>query len=427
MATTAANKAAKILSEAVIGYAAKQPERLFLQIRGNERPRQQARNCGGRPQQWPQCFVVRLTGRCNLACAYCFDAANGSRRQDLDVATARQIADYILRTPGSKPVISFFGGEPLVNWETGRFLIETLRREGRANGKIPYFNVITNGTLITPPLARELASDDITVQISIDGPRKHHDRHRRDPSGAGSHQAALRGLELLRAASPKAKVDAQAVLTPGNTDLIGIAKHLKAVGFRRIKFLHLTDDEGGGEAWSAAAVRRLIREHEKFYVYYLQSVINGHPEVDMGFAHLIASQPEGPHGLCTCGSDEILIDARGDIYPCPKLYGQSAVPALGNCATSDPSAPPNISRPTQPLDSECAQCWAYEWCGGGCSFQCQKCALTPSSHSSVTQKLWCDLMRARFARAAITYRLLRRSFPKCLESIQRLFSDVTLG
>ncbi|MBI5394971.1 MAG: radical SAM protein [Verrucomicrobia bacterium] len=423
MAKTSAGKIAGKLSEAVIGLVAKQPEELFFQLPDTARPRRRARACGCRPQQWPQCFMVRLSGRCNLACTYCFDAANCAPRQDLDLPAARQIANYILWVPGLKPLISFLGGEPLVNWKSGRFLIETLRREGRARGKDPYFNIITNGTLVTPRLAPELVADDITVQISMDGSQRGHDRHRRYPGGAGSHQAALRGLQVLRAASPKAKVDAQVVLTPGNTNLTGIAESLMAAGFRRIKFLHLTDSEGRGSDWSAADVRRLAREHEKFYGYYLQSAINGHPEVDMGFARLVASQPEGPDGLCACGSREIYIDARGDIYPCPKLYGQAAVPPLGNCATLDPAAPLRILRPAQPPDPECAQCWAYEWCGGGCSFQCQKCALMPSGRTGVTQKLWCNLMRAQFARAAITHRLLRQSHPKCLKSIQALFSD----
>ncbi|MFZ2640768.1 MAG: radical SAM protein [Verrucomicrobiia bacterium] len=423
MSKTGASKGVGRLSEAVIGFAATRPEELFFQIRKGERPRPKAHACDSRSQSWPQYFVVRLSDRCNLACTYCFDAANSARRQDMDLTTARQIADYILRVPGSKPVISFFGGEPLVNWKTGRFLLETLRREGRAKGKDPYFNVITNGTLITPELAAELVADDITVQISIDGSRQDHDRYRRYPNGAGSHQATLGGLELLRAASPKARVDAQVVLTPGNVNLTGIAENLKAAGFRRIKFLHLSNSEGRKRVWPASAVRRLMRGHEKFYRYYLQSAINGHPEVDMGFAYLVASQPEGPNGLCTCGSYEICIGARGDIYPCPRLYGHPTVPTLGNCATIDPAVPLNVSRPTPSPDSECARCWAFDWCGGGCSFQCQKCALMPSGRSTVTQRLWCDLMRARFARAAITYRLLRQSHPKCLESIQMLFSD----
>ena len=158
------------------------------------------------------------------------------------------------------------------------------------------------------------------------------------------------------------------------------------------------------------------------------SIISSLPSMDIRrwtWASLTLSprNPKEPNGLCTCGSHEICIGARGNIYPCPRLYGHPSVPTLGNCATIDPAAPLNVSRPAPSPDSECAGCWAYDWCGGGCSFQCQKCALMPSGRSTVTQRLWCDLMRARFARAAVTYRLLQQSYPKCLESIQMLFSD----
>ena len=226
------------LTRAVIDLATEHPEEFYRQAFPLPLPLRR------RTKVLPRNFIVRLTGRCNLACAYCFDTANRASRDRLDLPTAAKIADYVLAVPGSKPLISFLGGEPLLNWPAGRFLIETIRREGRARGKDPYFNITTNATLINDGLARELVGDDLSVQISIDGFEKGHDRHRRYPDGTGSYEDAVRGLQRLRAISPSAKVDAQVVLTPGNTNLTGIAKKLKTLGFRRINFLYLSADAG---------------------------------------------------------------------------------------------------------------------------------------------------------------------------------------
>lgn len=406
------------LTQAVIDLATEHPEEFYRQAFPQPQPH---RRCA---KSLPFCFMIRLTGRCNLACAYCFDTANDAPQSSLDLPTAGQIANYILSVPGDKPLISFLGGEPLANWPVGRFLIETIRREARVRGKDPYFNITTNGTLINDRLARELVSDDITVQISIDGLQKGHDHHRRYPDGTGSYQAAVRGLQSLRAISPTAKVDAQVVLTPGNTNLRRIAKELKSLGFRRIYFLYLSADNGCSRAaWSRAAVHELIRQRARFYPYFLQSAIQGHAEVDMKFAALIAEQPAGPVGLCGCGWREVYIDTRGDIYPCPKLYGRTDVQLLGNCATTDPTAPLSVRKRSRHADEECAECWAFDWCQGGCAFQCQKCTLLPAARREPTERLWCDLLRAQFARAAITYHLLRRFHPQSLSSLQSLFGN----
>jgi radical SAM protein with 4Fe4S-binding SPASM domain len=216
-------------------------------------------------------------------------------------------------------------------------------------------------------------------------------------------------------------VDAQVVLTPGNVDLAGLARTLKAAGFRRIRFLHDTpggEDRGG---WAAADVRALMQAREEFYPYFLRSVLRGRPEVDMDFAMLVASQPGGPGGLCGCGRREVYLDTFGDLHPCPRLYGQSGVRSLGNCAEVDPAAPLPFPRSPRPRDSRCGQCWAFESCRGGCAFQCQRCALKPSARADPNQELWCDLLRAQFARAAITHRFLKRFHPGRLTSLRAIF------
>jgi uncharacterized protein len=415
------SEAGRQAREQILSLAAEEPERFFLEaLGGPAKSRTEKRDCACQPL--PQRFMVRLTGRCNLACDYCFDSANCAPSDHLDQPTAERIADYILAVPVREPLISFLGGEPLANWTIGGFLVDTIRRKARALGKNPYFNIATNGTLITGTLAKDLVAPDITVQISIDGLRSGHDLHRRYPGGSGSYEAALNGLRRLCSVNSEARVDAQVVLTPGNTDLTAIAQELKASGFRRISFLYLTDEANGPTQWSEADVRHLMQERADFYRYFVESAIKGRPDVDLGFAAQVSSQPEGPAGLCSCGQREVYIDCRGNLYPCPKLYGKIEVAQIGNCATLDPDKPLPHRKPTV-KDADCEQCWALAWCGGGCSFQCQKCTLLASGRTDQTQKLWCDLLRAQFARAAITHYFLLRFHPEALEGIRAIFAD----
>ncbi len=367
-------------------------------------------------------FIVRLTGACNLACDYCYDAGEERRHDRLDLATARAIADHILGGPCREPLVSLFGGEPLLNWETGRYLLETIAAEGERAGKRPRFHIATNGTLITEEIARTLARHDVTVQVSIDGARIGHDAHRRFPDGAGSHAAVVEKLALLRRIHPAARIDAQVVLTPGNTDMIAIVGELRRLGFRRINFLRCAWGERAAVSWTADAVAELARARAAFFPFYVDAVLRGEPGIDLGFAALVAAEPAGGAGLCACGTAEVYIDTRGDIYPCPQIYSPGER-RLGSCTAAGPAPapiPPTLDR----IDSDCLGCWALSRCRGGCAVLCQRCPLVPTTLSTEERKPWCDLMRAELARAVIAHRLLERYHPESLAALRSIFGGV---
>jgi uncharacterized protein len=56
----------------------------------------------------------------------------------------------------------------------------------------------TNGTLLTDEWCSFLRRNRFMVGISLDGPRKIHDRYRRDRAGKGTFDQVLRGLRLLQ-------------------------------------------------------------------------------------------------------------------------------------------------------------------------------------------------------------------------------------
>ncbi|HEY6872245.1 MAG TPA: radical SAM protein [Geobacteraceae bacterium] len=367
-------------------------------------------------------FIVRLTGECNLACDYCYDR-QGDGHGPMDLATARSVAGHIVRSPGREPLISLFGGEPLLNWETGRFLIEAVAAGAATTGKRPFFHITTNGTLITEEIARTFARHDVTVQISIDGPRTGHDAHRRFPDGSGSHASVVEKLALLRSVHPRAKIDAQVVLTPGNTDMVRIVGELTKQGFRRINFLRCAWGERVAVSWTAGAIAELARARAAFFPFYLDAVRHGRPEIDLNFAALVAAEPGGSAGLCECGSTELYIDTSGDIYPCPQVYTPGEH-RLGSCTASEPAPvampPVTLDR----IDADCFKCWAFSRCRGGCAVLCQRCPLVPTTLPPEQRKPWCDLMRAEFARAIIAHRFLERYHPESLAVLKSIFTGL---
>ena len=265
-ACAASRAYARRLEASITTLAARRPERLLEKTIGTEHDRVPAASVHCRTAA-PRNFVVRLTGRCNLACDYCYEKKNGTDTDHLDRPTAQAIVKHILEGPAADPLVCLFGGEPLLNWQEGEFLIEEIARGAQRSGKRPCFHLTTNGTLMTPEIARTVARHAITVQVSIDGPREQHDRHRKYRDGSGSYEAMLGGVEMLRGASPDARIDGQVVLTPGNVDMAAIAGHLKSIGFRRLSFLVAGWEDNTGICWTDEDLEALERAREAFFPF----------------------------------------------------------------------------------------------------------------------------------------------------------------
>ena len=101
------------------------------------------------------------TNRCNLTCKHCYqDASPDACADELTTDEARTLIDQIARA-GFKVMI-FSGGEPLMRPD-----IYELVSHAAGRGLRPVFG--TNGTLITPDVARRLkGAGACAMGISLD-------------------------------------------------------------------------------------------------------------------------------------------------------------------------------------------------------------------------------------------------------------------
>jgi uncharacterized protein len=151
-------------------------------------------------------FVLKVNGRCNLSCTYCYvyELADQSWRDKpriISSSTLRQVAFRIAehaaehRLPAVE--IIFHGGEPLLCGESFiRSAVVRLRDALAAETELS-LRLQTNGTLLTERMLAMLHEQDIKVGVSVDGTAQTHDARRRYPHGGGSYSlvsAALRRL-----------------------------------------------------------------------------------------------------------------------------------------------------------------------------------------------------------------------------------------
>lgn len=148
--------------------------------------------------------TLELTQRCNLRCKYCangesFHQANeNGTAKDMPLEIAKAAIDYLFSHSDNEIAVTFYGGEPLLQFEAMKELIEYSKKKNESAKKDLTFSMTTNLVLMTREVARYLASvGEFAVLCSIDGPETMHDTYRIMHDGKGSFTRAIAGLKIL--------------------------------------------------------------------------------------------------------------------------------------------------------------------------------------------------------------------------------------
>jgi len=143
-------------------------------------------------------FILVLTNRCNLNCIYCQASKKnfGNKRLDMSFETARNAIDFIFQSPSKDITIEFQGGEPLVNFETLKYIVEYVRNSQNLFQKHFEFNVVSNLLLLNEKLLEFLFKYKINICTSLDGNMVVHDYNRPKMSG-GSYSYVVDKIKSI--------------------------------------------------------------------------------------------------------------------------------------------------------------------------------------------------------------------------------------
>jgi len=144
------------------------------------------------PQKFsaPLFSVWNFTNRCNLACRHCYqDSEHKALDDELNLDEKLDLVDQMGRA--HMPMLALSGGEPTISKD----LLPVLRRAKRYR---MHTTIATNGTTITPRLAKRLAEAGLRyVEISLDSvDPKRHDAFRGIP---GMWDRAVAGARTVTA------------------------------------------------------------------------------------------------------------------------------------------------------------------------------------------------------------------------------------
>ncbi len=165
-----------------------------------------------------------LTRRCNLLCAHCrASAADMQYSGELSLDECRRVIDEIAVV--ANPILILTGGEPLMRQNFFDIASYAAKKGLRVV-------LGTNGTLLTPEIARKLKEVPIArIGISLDFPTAALQDKFRGQSGA--FDAAIKGIAAAREAGVEVQINSTVsrLNVDKLEDLLGLALDIGAVAF----------------------------------------------------------------------------------------------------------------------------------------------------------------------------------------------------
>lgn len=124
--------------------------------------------------------IVVPTLRCNHNCAYCHSRSvnENSNGFDMDKETAKKTVDFIFQTPAKRLMIEFQGGEPLLNFDVVKFIIEYAQKVSKEKDKQCTFDLVTNLSRMNHRILKFLMKNHVKICTSLDGPEHVHNKNR---------------------------------------------------------------------------------------------------------------------------------------------------------------------------------------------------------------------------------------------------------
>lgn len=180
--------------------------------------------------------VWNSTRTCNLKCRHCYMSSDAKKYQnELTTAEAKQFIDDL--ADFNVPVLLFSGGEPLIRPDFFELADYAVKKGVRPT-------LSTNGTLITPEVARKIKDIGVGyVGISLDGLREVNDKFR---GKAGAFEAAMNGIKNCVAVDQR--VGLRFTINHHNIqELENIFDFIEEENINRVCFYHLVYSGRGNQ------------------------------------------------------------------------------------------------------------------------------------------------------------------------------------
>lgn len=320
-------------------------------------------------------LCLHVAHDCNLRCQYCFASTGdfGTGRKIMPFEVAKKAIDFVISRSGKRRNIEvdFFGGEPLMAWDTVKQTIDYARSIEEEHGKKFRFTITTNGLLLDDEKIDYINANMDNVVLSLDGRPSVNDEMRKTVSGAGSYDIIVPKFQkLVEKRDPKLDYYARGTFTGKNLDFAEDVVHIADEGFDRLSVEPVAAEDGCGYELTEADLDKIHAEYDRLTDIMEARRKEGKP---FHFFHFMVDLNQGPCVVkrlrgCGAGYEYVAVTPEGDIYPCHQFVGNEA---FKQGSVLDGSFDMDIAHKFASMNiytrEKCGDCWAKFYCSGGCS------------------------------------------------------------
>ena len=319
-------------------------------------------------------LCLHIAHTCNLNCSYCF-ASQGNyhgERALMSFETGKRALDFLIENSGTRHnlEVDFFGGEPLMNFDVVKKLVEYARNIEKEKNKNFRFTLTTNGMLIDDDVIDFANREMSNVVLSLDGRKEVHDRFRVDYAGNGSWEKIVPKFQKLVKERGGKNYYMRGTFTHANPDFLEDIKTMLDLGFTELSMEPVVCEPGNPSELTEADLPVVLDQYEKLAELMIEHDKKGTP---FTFYHYMIDLEDGPCiykriSGCGSGTEYMAVTSTGDLYPCHQFVGEEDFKlgdiwnGVNNTSVQQSFAECNVyARP------ECRDCWAKLYCSGGCA------------------------------------------------------------
>lgn len=344
-------------------------------------------------------LILNVTEKCNFRCSYClfgdeFAGYRNHSKRDMSLEVAQKaMHDFFQHSKDTKDrVISFYGGEPLLNIKLIRQCVEYVKQ--RIGDSHVQFSMTTNGSLIRGETAKFLADEDFLLLVSLDGPRELHDSQRRFHTGDCTWEIIIRNLESFLIAYPQYRSNGRLrfnAVASESMDLCDCQSFWSQMELfsNSMGLMISSQKEEGNKTDILSQDTPLSRSLKNLYDLFVRNMKTGYftkeyKKISTWVQSAVFEQPYvmfhkrgrlSPHlpktmrflNHCIPGVRRTFVNVNGDYFPCERVPTCKAQ-CIGNIhkGIELEKVMAMIQRWVAAGNEQCRYCWCLPTCAMGC-------------------------------------------------------------
>ena len=343
-------------------------------------------------------LCLHIAHDCNLACKYCFaeEGEYHGRRALMSFEVGKKALDFLIENSGNRKnlEVDFFGGEPLMNWDVVKQLVEYGRLKEKEYNKNFRFTMTTNGVLLNDEIMEYCNREMSNVVLSLDGRKEVNDQMRPFRNGKGSYELIVPKFQKFAKLRGEKDYYIRGTFTRNNMDFSKDVLEFADLGFESMSIEPVVAQDEEEYSIRQEDIPAILEEYDKLAVEYIKRQKEGkgfnffHFNIDLTQGPCVAKRLSG----CGSGTEYLAVTPWGDFYPCHQFVGEEEF-LLGNVDTgvTNTQIRDEFKLCNVYAKDKCRDCFARFYCSGGCA------ANSYNFHGSITDAydIGCEMQKKR--------------------------------